>query len=179
MKWISHSAIGGTSAAIVEPMLAPVAILGATAPDWLEMVLNAAGVGVEHRKETHYLIVWAVLFFVALFVAPSIPGGAFIAAFMWGGLTHILTDALTVQGVPFSPTSRRRFHLFGGRLKTGSVQEYVIAFSLSAVFVVVGIQMHRGGAGSDFAPYFFDWSGAYEDGKIDAYEWKQNRWKFI
>lgn len=178
MKWISHSAIGGTSAAIINPLYAPAAILGATAPDWLEMLLNATGVGVEHRKETHYLILWVVLFAVALFVASLIPLGDFIAAFMWGGLTHILTDALTVQGVPFSPTSRRRFHLFGGRLKTGSIQEYIIAFSLSAVFVLIAMQVNRATT-TDFAPYFFNWGEAYESGKIDAYEWKKNRWKFI
>lgn len=178
MKWISHGAIGGTSAAIINPLYAPAAILGATAPDWLEWVLNGLGFGVQHRKETHYLILWVSLFILALSVASWLPWGDFLAAFMWGGFTHIITDALTVQGVPFSPTSRRRFHLFGGRLKTGSVQEYVIAFSLSAAFVLLAMQFHRATPGG-FAPYFYDWNGAYESGTIDAYEWKQNRWKFI
>lgn len=178
MKWISHSAIGGTSAAIINPLYVPVAILGATAPDWLEWVLSAAGLHITHRKETHYLIVWLVAFIIGLSIAGTFAGADFIAAFLWGGLTHILTDALTVQGVPFSPTSRRRFHLFGGRLKTGSPQEYVIAFSLSAVFVLIAMQMHQAKE-TGFMPYFYDWDGAYEKGEIDAYEWKMNRWKFI
>jgi len=178
MKWISHSAIGGTTAAIVNPIYAPAAILGATAPDWLEWVFNALGFGVTHRKETHYLVVWVVAFGLSLWTL-DLPFADMVAAFLWGGVTHILTDALTVQGVPFSPTSRRRFHLFGGRLRTGSVQEYVIAGSLSAVFVLIGFQLHKSSNGSDFMPYFYDWNGAYEGGIIDAYEWKQNRWKFI
>lgn len=177
MKWISHSAIGGSSAAIINPIYAPVAILGATAPDWLEWVLSATGVHVTHRKETHYLIVWVVAFGVSLF-AVNLPAMDLVAAFFWGGVTHILTDALTVQGVPFSPTSRRRFHLFGGRLRTGSIQEYIIAATLSALFVLVAMQTHRANSG-DFIPYFFDWDGAYEQGIIDAYEWRQNRWKII
>ena len=44
-----------------------------------------------------------------------------LATFAWGGLSHVLADALTVMGVPFSPHSDRRFHLFGGRLRTGEL----------------------------------------------------------
>ncbi|MDY0137802.1 MAG: metal-dependent hydrolase [Thiomicrospira sp.] len=178
MKWISHSAIGGTSAAIVDPVLIPAAVLGATAPDWLEWVLSAGGVHITHRKETHYLIVWLLFFAASIPLAGHGVALLWLSAFAWGGFTHILTDALTVQGVPFSPNSRRRFHLFGGRLRTGSPQEFIIAGAISAAFVLVAWQLHKDRS-ADFIPYFYDWSGAYERGILDAYEWKQNRWKFI
>jgi inner membrane protein len=43
--------------------------------------------------------------------------------FSLGGLLHVLCDALTVTGVPLGPWSDRRFHLFGGRVRTGAPLE--------------------------------------------------------
>jgi inner membrane protein len=36
MRWVSHAAIAGSLAALAHPAAVPVAILGSTAPDWLE-----------------------------------------------------------------------------------------------------------------------------------------------
>lgn len=179
MKWISHSAIAGTSAAVVDPVLIPAVVLGATAPDWLEWVIGSSGIKITHRKETHYLVVWLVAFLISLPFTDLWVGFLWLSAFLYGGFNHIICDSFTVQGVPFSPHSRRRFHLFGGRLRTGSAQEYVIAAGLSFMFVFVAFQLNKNESYSGFMPYFYDWSGAYERGELDAYEWKQNRWKFI
>ena len=43
MKWINHLAIAGATTALVAPALVPVALLGSTAPDWLEWVLEKLG----------------------------------------------------------------------------------------------------------------------------------------
>ena len=55
MRWVSHAAIAGSLAALVHPAAVPVAILGSTAPDWLEWALKVLGKRIKHRQETHYL----------------------------------------------------------------------------------------------------------------------------
>lgn len=166
-------AIAGATTAVVAPPLVPVAILGSTAPDWLEWVIEATGTKVKHRGVTHYLAVWlAVLgFFLFLWDFHSIG-----AAFTYGGLTHILADSCTVAGVPFSPHSDRRFHLFGGRLRTGGMGEYGVAGGIVAVclFISVSISPMNG-----WYPFFFNWGELYESGVIDGSEWKANRFRFL
>ncbi|MGF1723121.1 hypothetical protein L4D12_00170 [Photobacterium nomapromontoriensis] len=39
-------------------------------------------------------------------------------------------------------------------------------------------RFHLTGSGS-FSPFFFDWGGYYDNGLIDAAEWKANRFKLI
>jgi hypothetical protein len=95
-----------------------------------------------------------------------------------GGLSHVLADACTVMGVPFSPHSDRRFHLFGGRLRTGGSGEYGVAWGLVAVCLVIAVLFKPHG-GSGWYPFFYDWAGLYQSGVIDGYEWKQNRLKFF
>lgn len=91
-----------------------------------------------------------------------------LTAFAWGGFSHIITDAMTVTGVSFSPYSDRRFHLFGGRFRTGDPVEYAISF----VVVVLCIMLMKLLGDSGFIPFFYDWAGFYDKGIIDAYEWK-------
>lgn len=174
MKWVSHIAIGGATCAVAAPHLVPLAVLGATAPDWLEWVIKAAGGHITHRGATHYAVFWLV-FFVATFAGLDYNG--LLAAFAWGGVTHIFTDAMTITGVPFSPLSDRRFHFFGGRLRTGAPAEYFIAAAVLMVCAALAWTLHRND--SDFMPYFYDWGGYYDEGLIDAAEWKKNRFKLF
>jgi inner membrane protein len=81
---------------------------------------------------------------------------------------------MTVSGVPFSPYSDRRFHLFGGRFRTGDPIEYAI----SALIVMISLTLNAM-FGDSFAPYFYDWSGLYVEGIIDASEWKTNRFRLM
>ena len=118
MKWINHLAIAGATTALVNPALVPVALLGSTAPDWLEWVLEKFGRRVRHRTLTHIVLYWVMVLGFALLLWDF---KGVLAAFAWGGLSHVLADSFTVTGVPFSPLSDRRFHLFGGRLRTGIV----------------------------------------------------------
>lgn len=96
-------------------------------------------------------------------------------AFAWGGVSHILTDAMTVSDVSFSPYSDRRFHLFGGRFRTGDPIEYAI----SAAVVLICIALTHVTGGQGFVPFFYDWAGMYERGLIDTLEWKANRFRLI
>ncbi|CAB5498640.1 hypothetical protein AZO1586I_367 [Bathymodiolus thermophilus thioautotrophic gill symbiont] len=79
---------------------------------------------ISHRQETHYFTHWLIAFIAFIFVWNFHGIGT---AFAWGGLTHLITDSLTVSSIPFSPWSDRRFHLFGGRLTTGSMGEYLVS----------------------------------------------------
>nr|VFJ68097.1 MAG: inner membrane protein [Candidatus Kentron sp. DK] len=172
MKWINHSLIAGATTAVVNPVLVPPAVLGATAPDWFEWVLNGLGGRVRHRTVTHYLSVWAVClgFFLLVWDFRAIG-----AAFTYGGLSHILCDALTASGVPFGPWSDRRFHLFGGRLRTGDPAEYGISFGVVAICAVSFIVLGASG----WYPFFYDWAGLYNTGIIDGAEWRANRFRFF
>ena len=105
MKWINHMAIAGATTAVVAPPLVPIALLGSTAPDWLEWVAATLGKKVKHRTVTHYVAGWAlgVLAFGLLWDFHHMG-----LAFFYGGLTHVLTDALTVTGVPFALRTEQR-----------------------------------------------------------------------
>lgn len=175
MKWINHIAIAGATTALIAPPLVPLALLGSTAPDWLEWVFKAFGQKIKHRTVTHYVTTWigGILFFYAIFDFQYIG-----LAFCYGGLTHVITDSFTITGVPFSPFSDRRFHLFGGRLRTGASGEYVVAGLITLICFTTAI-MIKPANGSSWYPFFYDWQAKYEDGMIDAKEWKDKRFNFL
>lgn len=174
MKWISHIVIGGSLAIAFNPVMLPVAVAGSTAPDWLESLSKLLGKPLKHRTTTHYLVAWAAACAFALLVWDY---HGILFWFALGGLSHIFADSFTVMGVPVGWWSDRRFHLFGGRLKTGQSGEYFVAFGVLALAVVIG--WNSGTYEKGFFPFFYHWQNLYETGVIDAYEWKQNRFKFI
>ena len=175
MKWVNHIAIASAAAAVWRPELVPVAVLGSTAPDWMEWVSQLAGRRVKHRTVTHYVAAWA---FGLLFALAVWDWHFALAAFCGGGLSHVLCDALTVNGVPLGWWSDRRFHLFGGRFRTGQLGEYWFAgaFVLACVGLAT-ITRHWGDGG--FTPFFWDWADYYKSGLIDGHEWKENRFHWL
>ena len=175
MKWFNHLAIAGATTAVLNPALVPVAFLGSTAPDWMERLLKRLGKPVKHRTITHYVLAWALAFAFAL-VLWDFHG--LLAAFAWGGLSHVLADSLTVMGVPFSPHSDRRFHLFGGRLRTGDAGEYGVAWGIVALCLLLAL-LFKPHSGSGWYPFFYDGAGLYQSGVVDAKEWKDNRLRFF
>jgi inner membrane protein len=191
MTWLSHTSIATAIALPISPAYIPVIVLGSTAPDWLEYVLNALGINVEHRKETHYLTSWLILIFIALFIDFN----NMLFWFAIGGLSHVVEDSLTVSGIPFSPYSTHRFHLFGGALeessfykfRTGSMVEYVIAFAILGLVVFFVnpasnfIQNYNktGEQKSNYNVYYQNYKKLYEDGIIDEKEYKELRFKMF
>jgi len=175
VRWYSHILIGAAPAALVAPRLVPLAILGATAPDWLEWIAKALKKPVQHRGPTHWLIAWLLVLIIAL----TLPGplGLLVAAFAWGGLSHVLADSLTVSGVPFSPLSERRFHLLGGRLRTGGAGEYGISWGVVLLCWMLSGQLAAPGGG--YLPFFPNWAERYEHGTATAKEWRENRFRFF
>jgi inner membrane protein len=176
MKWINHIAISGAIAAVINPVFVPSAVLGGTAPDWLEYVAKLAGVRVRHRTSTHIFLVWlvALAFFLVLWDFRGI-----FAAFCLGGLVHVICDATTIHGVPFAPRSDRKFHLFGGRLRTGGGGEYGVAGAVVVACFLIALIIKPQTFGGGWYPFFYDWGGMYREGKVDAKEWKDNRLKFF
>lgn len=172
MKWLNHGLIAGSICAVISPPHVPICIAGATAPDWLEYLFKLSGKHIKHRGVTHIFTHWLI---AAIACSLMWDYQGIGMAFAWGGVSHILTDAMTVSGVPFSPYSDRRFHLFGGRFRTGDPVEYAIAAGV--VLLCLAFVHLTGGQG--FAPFFYDWSGMYNEGIIDAQEWKQNRFRLI
>lgn len=153
-------------------MAVPVAALGATAPDWLEWVFAFLGKEVKHRTVTHYLAVWLL---IAAFGAYVWDYQGWITWFALGAATHWLCDALTIQGVPVGWWSDRRVHLLGGRIRTGSASEYVVAAAAVGFAALITWNTH----GVDFIPYFYNWESLYEHGIIDGSEWRTNRFRFL
>lgn len=172
MKWFNHTLIAGATTAVVDPILVPAAMLGATAPDWIEWIIRGFGGHVKHRTTTHYVAVWLT---GVIFGAIADPTGLF-TAFCYGGLSHTLTDAMTVTGVPFSPLSDRKFHLFGGRFRTGDPIEYGISAGITALCIAI-FSVTTGWDG--WAPFFYDWGGLYNSGVIDGSEWRANRFRLF
>jgi inner membrane protein len=76
----------------------------------------------------------------------SVSGGSFEV----GVISSCLEFQLYSFSVPFSPYSDRRFHLFGGRFRTGDPVEYAI--SAGVIIAAIGFNHITGGQG--FAPFF-------------------------
>jgi inner membrane protein len=175
MKWVNHVAIGGAATAVWRPELVPLAVLGSTAPDWLEWLLKAMGRRVTHRTVTHYVVYWVMGILFGLFLWDFHHA---LTAFCAGGLSHVLADALTIQGVPMGWWSDRRFHLFGGRLRTRQMGEYWVAGGVVVICLAIGMMTKHWG-NQDFSPFFYDWADCYKRGLCDAKEWKENRFRWL
>jgi len=182
MRWQNHIIIGGAFGAVINPMIVPVAMLGSTAPDWIEYILKVFGKKVKHRGVTHVVLYWmlAIAFFQFAIDYRHIGLG-----FAIGGFSHVIADSFTIAGVPFSPTSDARFHLFGGKLRTGNAGEYIVAGIIAIICSGIVYYSHgdkRNPVGNDdagFMPFMYDWKHQYDDGLIDGSEWKENRLKFL
>lgn len=151
-------------------------MLGSTAPDWIEWIPPLFGKrSPKHRTVTHYVIYWLFGLLFGLFVWDF---HHVITAFAAGGLSHVVCDALTVQGVPLGWWSDRRFHLFGGRLRTGQPGEYWVT---GGVVIAACLLMYatRSLEGGQYSPFFWDWPDYYKKGLISGYEWKENRFRWL
>lgn len=170
MKWWSHIAIAAAPCAVLAPPLVPLAVAGATAPDWLEYVARAAGKRMPHRGPTHYGAWWA-----AGTVAAAAVGWWPAVVFLAAGLSHWLADSLTPSGVPLGPWSRTRVHFFGGRIRTGSALEYMTAGIWAGGWVLAG----WAGLGSEVSPWMMPWGDLYRAGVMDLHEWRAQRWSWL
>jgi inner membrane protein len=169
MKWINHIIVGGATAAVIDPAIVPYAIFGSILPDLAEKYLPVTG----HRKETHYVMIWVALLIFSIFIFDF---KGVLLGITYGALTHIIVDSLSTSGVPFAPWSSSKFHLFGGRLVVGSPAEYIISLT---ILIISGLVVYHTHGKQGFSPFFFNYKEFYEDGIIDGYEWRMNRFRIF
>jgi inner membrane protein len=175
MRWPSHILIAGAVCAVANPFAVPAAVLGSTAPDWLEPVLSVVQRRrVRHRGVTHHLTSWLTL---AAFAVLLWDWRGWVLWFALGGAMHWMCDALTISGAPVHWWSDRRATLFGGRVRTGGPSEYVVTGVIVATCAAVAWWRRDELAG--FIPYFMNWPQLYESGVIDAFEWRAKRWELL
>ena len=172
-------AIAATVTIPFNPALLPVSLLGSTAPDWSEWILKFFGIRVKHRGATHYLTVpLTIIIFSFLFDFKDM-----IFWFGVGYLTHWIADSLTISGVPLSPWDNNKIHLFGGKLKTGEMTEYLISFGMLLFALLVFNPAQKYFKSSDnpleFNVYYIDYTELYEKKIIDEATYKEKRFKLF
>jgi len=180
MTWKSHIAIASAITIPFNPALLPVAVLGSTAPDWIEWVLKFFGYRVQHRGATHYLIIPLAIIMISF-------GIDFKNILFWFGigyLTHWVADSMTISGVPVSPRDRHKIHLFGGKLRTGDIGEYIISFGFLAVSLAIfnpALQklMNSNDEVMIFNKYFIDYNDLEEKKIIDEKTALEKRFKLF
>jgi inner membrane protein len=179
MTWKSHIAIATAVCLPFNPAMLPISIIGSTAPDWSEWILKFFGIKVQHRGATHYLLVpLAFIAFSFIFDFRSM-----IFWFGIGYFTHWFADSLTISGVPLTPYDNSRIHFFGGKLRTGEMLEYIIAFSLLAVSVTIAKPVLNNfidfEGESSFSVFSMDYEDLNKKGIIDNQEYLEKRFKFF
>lgn len=175
MKWVNHIAIGASLAGVWRPELIPLAVAGATAPDWLESVPALVGKRKPaHRTVTHIVAYWVLALAFGLWVWDF---HGIVAAFALGGLSHVLCDSLTVMGVPLFWWSPERSTFFGAPFKTGKPGEYVFTGLVVAGCLAL-VLLTRSWSGG-YTPFFPDYADMYKRGVIDAAEWKAHRFDWL
>jgi membrane-bound metal-dependent hydrolase YbcI (DUF457 family) len=166
MTWITHITFGSLSAGILglNPIFAG---LGSTAPDWFEDLFGVK----EHRGLTHYVVLWLGAFVVSLIVLLMYEGSItmMLFSFVYGGLTHLFLDSLTVTGVPLGVGNIRV--RIGGLIRTGKMSEYVFLFVVLIGFLPFWM------TGSSFS--FFGAKKLYEKGIIDKKEYEELKFKIF
>jgi len=158
MMWVSHIAVG-TSIAKVFGLNYILTMVGSILPDLVEFFSKK----LRHRGVSHSIII-SSLMMVAFWMTP--------VRDVWIGVmfAHLFMDSLTVTGIPLWGDKGMRVTLFGGRLRTGSVMEFVIS-GLVVLFTFVFI----GSFSVDIDRR--DWKQLYNSKVIDKKEYFEHRFK--
>ena len=162
MTWLTHSAFAYLTGTIfgLNPYFT---VAGSTAPDWTEDLLGIR----EHRGITHYVVLWVGVFLFSIILYGSLKTTITfnVLSFVYGGLTHLLLEALTVSGVPLG-IGKIRVRI-GGLVKTGKLSGWVF---LTITFAFLYPIPESGGV---FV--LFPEKVLYEKGIIDLKEYRELR----
>jgi len=163
MTWVSHVLVG-TSAGKLAGLSYVLSAFGSVLPDLLEYIVPG-----RHRGVSHSISVWGVLSVIGW-----LTGIDALKAIMIGVLIgHLLMDSLTITGVPLYDDRGRYITLFGGRIRTGSAIEYVIAGLIAGLVFLVS---NTNTATISIGP---QWKTLYDKGIIDLKEYRENRFKIL
>lgn len=160
MKWVTHQSVGvlGAVALHMPPLAVAGVFIGSTLPDVLDFFLVRLGFQFNkiHRGHSHFWVWYAL---AAMLMALGYQAAANLASqqiilvenalfgafgVLFGSLSHILTDFMTVSGVPYTLPVKKRVSL--GLIRTGHVTEYL--FLTIFVFVITF------GCGEDILVYY-------------------------
>lgn len=172
MKHFNHYIIAGSTCYLFNPPMIPIALIGGVAPDYIEYIVNGLNLTrqkIKHRTITHIFSHWLIL---ALFAAFIFDFHNVLFWFAIGGLSHVMSDSLSPSGIPLTPFSTNRSSFFGGKVLLGTPLEYGLA---GVYMVLCALAAHAIHVNSEFFPFFFNWAQEYQNGYIDAFEWKTNR----
>ena len=165
MTWLTHTTFAYFTSELFG--LSPMAVLGSTAPDWSEDLLGIR----EHRGRTHYVVLWFSAFITALSLYLVLESSLLYHAlsFIYGGLTHLFLDTLTVSGVPLGVYNMRI--RITGLVRTGKLSEWIFLACLMIVFV----PLHQAGS---LELGFSKYKELHQEGIIDRREYKERKLKF-
>ena len=164
MTWLTHTTFAYFTSELLG--LSPLAVLGSTAPDWSEDLFGIK----EHRGRTHYITLWFTAFIIALSLYLTTKSAILYHAlsFVYGGLTHLLLDALTVAGVPLGASNMRI--RITGLIRTGQLSEWMFLACLLIVF----LPLHQAGS-LKFG--FSKYKDLYKEEVIDLREYNERKFK--
>lgn len=160
MMWVSHIAMG-TSLAKVFGLNYMQTVLGSILPDLVEIFSQK----LKHRGVSHSLII-SFLMLVVFWMTP--------VRDVWIGviLGHLLMDSLTITGVPLWDEKGMRITLFGGRLRTGSITEFMVSGIIVIIsFVIIG--------SFNMSIEKRNWKQLYDLNVIDKKEYYEHRFKLF
>lgn len=84
---------------------------------------------INHRREPHMPLIWAVIFAICLFVISNPLAETFIWGMIIGVASHLFLDMLNPAGIPlFGPFKRKKINILP--IKTNSWGENIIAILL-------------------------------------------------
>ena len=146
MRWVTHQ-VGALGAGLLLHLpLAGLAacVVGGILPDVFDQKLaglfrnRQKAVNNIHRGFTHWPGLWLGLLLAVCVFLPAGPYGAARAVCFGaavGGLSHVVLDMMTPQGIPLLPFTRKnRFSLH--LCKTGSLGEYAFCAAMIAAMAV-------------------------------------------
>lgn len=128
--------------ALPAALVAGGAMLGARAPDWMEVARWEKGRRysiIPHRGPTHWPFFWVLLLVIALVWEGPLLSAALLG-FAASGLLHLVLDVMTPSGIPlWSPFARKklsfRIYRAGDVLPEIGLTLLVWGLSLSYIFM--------------------------------------------
>jgi len=146
MKWVTHQVGAFGAGMLLQLPLAGLAacVVGGILPDVFDQKLaglfrnRQKAFNNIHRGFTHWPGLWLGLLVAVCVFLPAGPFGLVRAVLFGaavGGLSHVVLDMMTPQGIPLLPFSRRnRFSLH--LCRTGSLGEYAFCAAMIAAMVL-------------------------------------------
>lgn len=125
-------------------------IIGATAPDWLEIRKKDGGTIIRHRTITHWVPLWIVSLFFSYYLLigydfkidllSQINHGNYFSSILFGfsigGIIHLIVDFPNPMGIPIlTPYHRFSLHLW----KSGKYEGLLVGLSLIISLFYIGV----------------------------------------